>query len=79
MWNDADIEQAALEELGSLIHHLRSKGICTHEGVTGRMGAAQLGYAIPRGFELMCNDCGAWFKGQGDWLDQRDEILEEYL
>ena len=59
IYQDADIEQAEMIELGNHIASLEASGVCTHQGVRA----------------LKCSGCGRQFKTDDDWDEARASAI----
>ncbi len=79
IYQDADIEQAQLEEAGNRIHDLNKRGVCTHEGWVGRSKTGESIYPeqdVLIGDEVRCtHGCGKLFASEEALLDERAAII----
>ena len=57
-YQDADIEQAEMIELGNRLADLEAKGICTHQGIRDSKNKRDL---------KVCTGCGETFRDRDAW------------
>ena len=66
IYQDADIEQAEMIELGNRLSDLEAKGICTHQGIRDSKAVRSL---------KVCTGCGETFRDRDAWEEAVASVI----
>jgi hypothetical protein len=74
---DADIEHYHMAARGTYLMALRSRGVCTHDGVVGASATGEIFYPEQVGLvgdQQRCRDCGVVFDDVDDWVEALEAL-----